>query len=125
MTAENLVRIALALKGEDSDMIKEYEGYAVDAVNVILAESLPLENQMRYVNGIKELDTAPMISSLSDEIDYDMMLLTTCLSYGVAAKLTIDDSDHSRFNYFNGMYMQAFLSGTKGKFERISDMEGC
>ena len=48
MTAEELIRTALALKGEMPETTDDYRGYALRALNIILAEMLPLENQTRY-----------------------------------------------------------------------------
>lgn len=121
MTAEELICAALALKGEPPDMKDDYMGYSLSVLNIILAETLPLENQIRFVKGAPELPAAPEITTFADPIEYDPQLLKTCLTYGLAAKLAIDDGDAARFNYFNNMYAQAFISGTPGKTEPIAD----
>lgn len=121
MTAEELVRAALALKGETAETAEDYRGYALTALNIILAEMLPLENQLRYTRGETELSAAPELSTFSDPVPYDAQLVKTCAAYGLAAKLTIEDSNAPLFNYLNQMYAQAFSEGTPGKAERICD----
>lgn len=59
MTAEELIQTALALKGEMPETTDDYRGYALRALNIILAEMLPLENQTRYAKGEAELSAAP------------------------------------------------------------------
>lgn len=121
MTAEELIRTALALKGETPETADDYRGYALRALNIILSEMLPLENQLRYAKGEAELSSAPELSAFSDEVPYDAQLVKTCGAYGLAAKLTIEDSNAPLFNYLNQMYAQAFTEGTSGKAERICD----
>lgn len=121
MTAEELIQTALALKGETPETADDYRGYALRALNIILAEMLPLENQTRYAKGEAELSTAPELSAFSDDVPYDAQLVKTCGAYGLAAKLTIEDNNAPLFNYLNRMYAQAFTEGTPGKTERICD----
>ena len=90
MTAEELIRTALALKGEMPETTDDYRGYALRALNIILAEMLPLENQTRYAKGEAELSAAPELSAFSDDVPYDAQLVKTCGAYGLAAKLTIE-----------------------------------
>lgn len=121
MTAEELIAMALSLKGESADMADDYRGWSLAALNILLAETLPLENQLRFAKGEKELDTAPQLTAFTDPIPYDAGLVRTGLVYGMAARLTADDHDTPRFNYLNSMYAQAFLTGTPGVCEPICD----
>lgn len=121
MTVQDLMIISLALMGEQADAVSDYRSYAVTAVNIVLAETFPLENQLREVKEEELLLQAPVMKELTDTIPYDMRLLMTCLSYGVAAKLTMEDDDPAKFNYLNGMYMQTFSSGTPGFSHPIDD----
>ncbi len=121
MTVQDLMITALALMGEPADAVSDYQSYAVTAVNIVLSETLPLENQLREVKREEPLTQAPKMKELMDIIPYDTHLLMTCLSYGVAAKLTMEDDDPAKLNYLNGMYMQAFAIGTPGLSHPICD----
>ncbi len=120
MTAEELIVSALALKGESADMAEEYRDFSLAALNILLAETLPLENQLRYAEGEPALAMAPLVRGLSDEIRYHETLARTCLVYGMAARLMAEDSDLAHFNYYNAMYTQSFYN-TPGVFEPVRD----
>ena len=120
MTAEELIVSALAIKGETPDMAEQYRDFSLAALNILLAETLVLENQLRYAAGEPQLETAPTLTTLSGEIPYHEALLRTCLVYGMAARLTAEDNDLAHFNYYNAMYPQAFLN-TPGVSEPVRD----
>ena len=110
MTAEELIVLALALKGECADMAEEYRDFSLAALNVLLAETLPLENQLRYAEGEAPLESAPLLTAFSETIGYHGQLVRTCLVYGMAARLSAEDGDLAHYNYYNAMYTQAFYT---------------
>lgn len=121
MTAEELIGMALSLKGENADMADDYRSWSLAALNILLAETMPLENQLRFVKEEPELTEAPVLAAFTDTVPYQDGLIRTCLVYGMAARLTADDNDTARFNYLNSMYTQAFLTGTPGKPQKVAD----
>lgn len=90
MTAEELIRTALALKGEMPETTDDYRGYALRALNIILAECCRLKTRRAMQRVRRSCPPHPELSAFSDDVPYDAQLVKTCGAYGLAAKLTIE-----------------------------------
>ena len=107
MTGNELLKYALSHMGESASSAPDYSGYSLPAINVLLTECFDIENSAREVSGQEVLTECPELASLDQEIPYGKKLVVGCISYGLAAKLILEDNDMQKFNYFNGMYVQA------------------
>lgn len=96
--------------------------YSIMSINVILSETFDTNNEIMRSNGLEPLTVAPEIVKIDDEIPYDKNLIKACLSYGLASKLILEDNDLNKFNFFNGMYIQAMQNNTKATEEFIENL---
>lgn len=122
MTGNELLTYALGLMGEPSSSAADYSGYSLPAVNILLAECWQIENSIREAEGEETLTECPELANLEEEIPYNRRLIVGCLSYGLAAKLILEDNDMAKFNYFNGMYVQAQGQYQKAREESVVDL---
>lgn len=106
MTADTLYQNALALIVTDKADSSDYTAFAPAVINLLLAETFEINNSLRVSKGLQPLESAPQISSLSEEPDAESELLRTALPYGICAKLLVDD-DISRAVYFQNQYALA------------------
>ena len=124
MTGNDLLNFALAHMGEASSAASDYLGYAIPAINVLLSECFDINNSIREYKKLKPLKEHPFIQKLDEEIPYEQELMVECLSYGLAAKLILEDNDYPKFNYYNGMYIQAQQNCQYVKLHKIIDRFG-
>lgn len=122
MTANEVHEAALSLLFENRATAGDYNTFALPLLNLMLPELLETENAIRRVAGEKELDQAPKIDSLEEEIPYDERLLRGALPYGLAAKLVYDDGDMSKVGYFQQLYVNAVNSFAQIVPEQVVDV---
>lgn len=84
MTAYQIYTLAAAFVGDKAEEDKDNRDLSVPYLNVLLAESLSAENSIRAANGDTELETAPVLTALTDEIVYSDRLAKTAFPYGLA-----------------------------------------
>lgn len=122
MTGRELLNYALSHMGEVGNGGIETYPYSIMSINVILSETFDTNNEIMRSNGLEPLTVAPEIVKIDDEIPYDKNLIKACLSYGLASKLILEDNDLNKFNFFNGMYIQAMQNNTKATEEFIENL---
>ena len=88
----------------------------------ILPELLETENGLRRAAGREELEQAPLLGSLEEQIPYDERLLRGALPYGLAAKLVYDDGDMGKVGYFQQLYVNAVNSFAQLIPEQVVDV---
>lgn len=124
MQGTALMTLALSHLGESPESASDYAGYSVSALNILLVECFDIENSIREAAGKEKLPEPPFLTDLDEDIPYDAQMLTACISYGLAAKLILEDDDYSKFNYFNGMYVQGQTRYKKAIEGPILDVYG-
>lgn len=124
MTGKELLYLSLSLMAEPKESESDYNSYSLSAINVLIAECFEINNSILNSKQQESLLSSPYILTLEDDIPYDLDLFYTCLSYGLAAKLILEDNDLSKFNYFNSMYVQGMQSNTKAINGKIDDLYG-
>lgn len=122
MTGNEVLKFALALMGEDESAAADYAGYSISQLNILLSEVFPVANSLLPEES--KLLLPVQINTLKDTILYPDRLLRECVSYGLAAKLVLEDGDYSRFNYLNSMYIEAQNSLQKAEKLMVYDVYG-
>lgn len=124
MTGTQLIGFSLGLMGEPVERSADYAGYSIMAINILLAECFEVNNFILESIQKPPLVVMPQIIELTEDIPYEDKLVITCLAYGLAAKLILEDNDMNKFNYFNQMYIEAQNSSCKAFSHKIEDVYG-
>ena len=122
MTANEVHEAALALLFENRATAGDYNTFALPLFNLLLPELLETENGLRRAAGREELEQAPLLGSLEEQIPYDERLLRGALPYGLAAKLVYDDGDMGKVGYFPQLYVNAVNSFAQLIPEQVVDV---
>lgn len=91
----------------------ELSDFIVGWINLLLQECLPTENSIRHAKGLPLLDAAPMVSSVTDVIDYQDEITRVALPYGVAYYVYIDDDNEYRSQDMRGRFVNALDEAQK------------
>lgn len=125
MTGVDILNLSLALLGEPKETAEDYRDYSLAQLNVILAECFPVQNALLVSRGESPFLKLFQLDSLGGDVPYDDMLVVSCMSYGLAAKLVLEDSNEiAKFNYFTQMYVEAMANNSKWISEPMQDFYG-
>lgn len=116
MTGQALLTKAIALFNETDT--EYYHPTALSAINLLLAETFDINNNILRSAGKSLLNEVPEISKLSEEIPYHDRLVKTAFPYGLAAKLYAGKREPSLLSYFHQQYVDALKICNKG-FVRV------
>lgn len=105
MTVRKVYQAALALMGDNEREAADYEPQVVPLVNMMLIELFDANNSVREQAGLERLTEIPQAQELNDDVAYDLRIAGGVLPYGLAAKLSLEDSP-GKASYFNGEYME-------------------
>ena len=99
---------------------KEYiRNLSINWINTLLFESLNTENSIRQSLGMEQLTTAPIIKSITDDIDYRDSLLRVSIPYGLASFIYRNDDDgDGRADYYRNLFISSL-----NDFETYNDSE--
>ncbi len=122
-TVEELLTSALALKSEDKDAIDLYMSFAFPIVQSVILENFIGNNDMRKAGGKVELSEPPIITTLTDEVNYEQYYVNTVMPLGIAAQLFTDDS-MSQAYYFEQKYQNARLGAMRTVSTEIENIYG-
>lgn len=122
MTGTDLLTLSLALLGEAKEIAEDYRDYSLSQLNIILSECFPVQNVLLISRNEPPILQLFQLTDLGSDIPYDDMLVVSCMSYGLAAKLVLEDSNElAKFNYFTQMYVEAMGNNSKWISESIED----
>ncbi|MBE6121148.1 MAG: hypothetical protein E7190_00360 [Erysipelotrichaceae bacterium] len=102
MTVKELYELAKNMMFEKKSS-KDYDGYYMLWINVLLSENFDLNNHLRLKHGREKLTEVPTVSLDTDVLPYENEMCWEILPYGLAAKFFIDD-DLSKYDIFNTDY---------------------
>lgn len=124
MTAQQIYETASAflyeVSGEDADS----KAFAIPFLNILLQEALDTENSIRAFKGQTKLVSAPYITSLDEDIDYDDSITRTALPYGVASFYFQEAMNNYQSENYRGKYISALRDATKYSVGTITDVYG-
>lgn len=91
MTAQKIFDTAVTLMfGEEIDKA-DYEPFFINTLNALLGENFFNNNALREMAGKEPLTEIPVITDMTDEVDYEPIFTHTILPYGVAGYIYTDD----------------------------------
>lgn len=105
MTVRDIYRLSLSIMGEvEADAI-DYEPQVPGLMTIMLQELLGANNTVVLgKGGTVTLTVSPLITSMTDAVPYEQEITVGVLPWGLAAKLSLDES--ARAAYFNAEYME-------------------
>ena len=107
MTAQDIIRTALAGEYEDLESDTDAVRHSIDVLNVLLMDCFEAEQNSREMNGQTLLTEVPTVSELTDEVPYNAMLLRYALPYGIEWKYAEQNLDQYRADQYRRMYEDA------------------
>ena len=108
--------MAIALMGESGT---NYDSLQVEITNQLLAEMFSVNNTTLTT----PLTTIPSVTLATDTLTYDTGLLREVMPYGMAAKLSLQDSP-TLFNAMNYEYENRLQKYSRGVTTTITDYYG-
>lgn len=120
MTVNDLLQRALRLLFETDDT--DYRDSAAGFVRELLAETFAANNLLRRAAGKEPLEALPEVVDLESELPWEMPLLLTALTYGLASKIVYDDMDMDKVVYWHNRYASAVADLSGAYAERIEDI---
>lgn len=104
MKAKEIYENALALNISRTEDEDDMEYFAIKLLNILMSEIFCNNNQIRNKKGKKPFESAPKITGISDEIDYEEELYAP-MSYALAAKLLQAQEETSLAAIYNNQYV--------------------
>lgn len=122
MTGQEIFKRASAYIYENPGDAEDSMQFAVEFLNALLIEALPYENSIRAYEGKPELERAPQIASLSDEIDYHQAIVGLAFPFGLVSSLFEEDLDNYRGQMYRNRYLQALFDAQKYSVKPVEDV---
>jgi len=122
MTGQDIYEYASAFLYERDGDDADSKHFAVKFLNILLQECLEVENSIRAFNDKALLATAPRLTSLTENIDYDNAITVSALPYGLAAFYFQEATDNFQAENYRAKYLAALQSATKYKLTTIEDV---
>ena len=121
-TGKDVYKTAAAMLFEAVGEDEDFKAHAPALLNLLLAEALPYENAHRCAEGEAELEFAPVIASLDDEIPYCEELCRCALPYGLCACYWQDENNDYRAQDCRGRFLAALQAAADGCPQDIEDV---
>jgi len=123
MTAQEIFNRTIGTMGMLASNATTYQTPFPQQLNTVLAETFKIENGLREFKGLTRLTSIPVVTALTDTVDYqeDMLLM---LSYGCAMYLSLSDDDTVKAQFFNQQYLTAQASERRVIYGEIVDYFG-
>ncbi|WP_367924665.1 hypothetical protein [uncultured Ruthenibacterium sp.] len=124
MTGKELFEISAAYLSQNAADSEDAEEFAPHWLNVLLAEALPTENQLRAMDGREPLSSAPVFTkdTMDNAIPYSDAIVEVALPYGLASELMRDDDNDYRCQDFRQKYILALGEALRVKPEPVRDL---
>ena len=124
LTAKNIYELASSFlyerDGDDEDSKRFCLGY----LNIMLQETLAIENSIRRSKKRTELEEAPYLTALSDVVPYDGALTRVAFPYGMAYYFYKEGMDNYTAAEYKANYVDACASAAKVDNGVVHDAHG-
>ena len=107
MTAQDIIRTALAGEYEDIESDPDAVRHSIEVLNVLLADCYQAEQNSREAVGDPLLTEIPVVTELTDDIHYNHLMLRYVLPYGIEWKYAEQNLDTERALRYQSMYEDA------------------
>lgn len=122
MTGHDIYKMASAFLYERDGEDEESKEFSVSFLNTLLVECLPYENSIRRSEGTAELKSAPLLTSLDENIDFDNAITRIALPYGLAALYFAENLDNQRGVMYRSQYLAALNDAAKLTVDTVQDV---
>ena len=122
LTGQEVFKRASAFLYEQPGDAEDSQRFSIDFLNVLLIEALPYENSIRRFEGAEELELAPQLTGLNEEIPYHYAISGLALPYGLASALFEEDLDNYRGQMYRNRYIQALYDSQKFNLTSVEDV---
>lgn len=122
MTGQDIFEMASAFLYERDNEDPDSKEFALQFLNVLLEDALPVENSIRRYKGETELDAAPFLSALTDDVPYSASITRGALPHGLAAYFFEESGDNYRGNLYRNLYEKGLAKASKYNLEPIEDV---
>jgi hypothetical protein len=104
MTVSELFTLTIGMMGMNADNASTYAGPFLQQLNMILAQTFKLENNVRLYNELALLTTIPRVTATTDTLTYQDELLFNVVPWGVAQLMSLSDDDTIKAGFFGMRY---------------------
>ncbi|MBE6878316.1 MAG: hypothetical protein E7488_04020 [Ruminococcaceae bacterium] len=104
MQVKDIYENALALNIAKTADDEELEFFGIKLFNILLSETKAYNDCIRIKKGMKQLEKAPTIISLEDEMPYETELYAP-FSYGLASKLLAAQEEMTLASLYHNQYI--------------------
>lgn len=131
MKAGDIFALAARCLSEEPARSAAVAAHAPGWLTTLCAEALPFENALRQYErsegkagdaAAAELEAAPVIESLEDEVPYAAALCVPALVWGLASQLFLDDENDARAQEFRNRYVVALHEAVRIAEGRVVDL---
>ena len=119
MTGFDIYTRASATLYIDTGKNVQDEQFTVRFLNILLQETLPVENNLREFYGEDKLASAQVITNLDETIHYHDEILALPMVYGLASLYQQEELDAYQASVYRGQYLQALNDCKKGIWEEL------
>ena len=113
MKAEKIFNTAVGFLFEQPGYDVDFKEHAPGIINSLLAECLMYENSVRAAKGEAELERAPYIESLADDIPYCEEICRIALPFGLVSYFYQDEGDGYKAQDFRARFVDALSEAAK------------
>ncbi len=124
MKAENIFNTAVGFLFEQPGYDTDFKKHAPVIINTLVAESLKYENSVRASHGEPELERAPRIASLEDDIPYCDEICLIALPFGLVSYFYQDEGDGYKAQDFRARFVDALSEAAKAVVGDCEDVYG-
>lgn len=103
-TADAIFDSVLALMFAEASDKPDYQVNFISQLNMKLAETFEINNALRRRRDLAEFPEPPIITALSDEVDYEFEITRSMLPLGIAGDLYVDDDETGISNDYRERY---------------------
>lgn len=119
MTGTELLTMAIGLFGETDTT--PYTTTALPWINFVITETFDVANRRLAYDGLDQLLTVPLMTSLDDPLPYDDILTILAFPYGLATHLfRSEEQDYALLNSLEQKYADAVNKCDRAKCEIVT-----
>ena len=107
MTVHDIIRTALSGEFEDIENDQDAQKHLIDVLNTLLIDCFEAEQNSRERDGIALLTEVPQVTRLSDEVQYNTMMVGRVLPLGIEWKYCEQNLDLTRADQYERRYEDA------------------
>lgn len=123
MTGQDILTMALAFVSEKVEG-SDYKDFALPWLNLLLQESLTVENSIRIFEERAQLASAPYLTDLSETIPYADSITRIALPYGLASHIYVNEDYDARAQDARNKYVNALSEAQKVIPKQVIDVYG-